>query len=105
MFGTLGDKKATRLSPYRFHVVTILENLTSRLIFEHETELTPEQILEAFVNFKHKCGIKYECNSTKLVQSLKLLKIPNWFTIHRTNVSRNLIINIDVLREHFSSRM
>ena len=82
-----------------------LENLTSRLLFEHETELTPEQILEAFVNFKHKCGIKYECNSTKLVQSLKLLKIPNWFTIHRTNVSRNLIINIDVLREHFSSRM
>ena len=82
-----------------------LEYFTSKLLFEHETEMTPEQILETFVHFKYKCGIKYECNSTKLVQSLKLLKIPNWFTIHRTNISRNLIINIDVLREHFTNKI
>ena len=43
---------------------------------EGEIERTPEEMLNEFIGFKDRNGIKYECNATKLVQNLKLLKIP-----------------------------
>ena len=80
-----------------------LQDFTSRRMFESEIEQTPEDLLSEFMRFKDRGGIKYEFNATKLVQNLKLLKIPLWFTIHRTKVTRNLITNINVLKEYFST--
>ena len=79
-----------------------LQDLASRKQEESEIERTPEEILNEFIVFKDRNGIKYECNATKLVQHLKLLKIPLWFTIHRTTLTRNLVININVLKQHNS---
>ena len=80
-----------------------LQDFTSRRMFVSEIEQTPEDLLNEFLGFKDRGGIKYECNATKLVQNLKLLKIPMWFTIHRTKLTRNLVININVLKEYFST--
>ena len=48
------------------------------------------------------CLYIYTLLITKLVQNLKLLKIPLWFTIHRTTLTRNLVINVNVLKQHYS---
>ena len=80
-----------------------LQDFTGRRLFESEIEQTPEDLLNEFIRFKDRGGIKYECNATKLVQNLKLLKIPLWFTTHRTKLIRNLVININMLKEYFST--
>ena len=53
-----------------------LQDLASRKQDESEIERTPEEVLNEFIGLKDRNGIKYECNATKLVQHLKLLKIP-----------------------------
>ena len=69
-----------------------------------EMEYTPENLLIIFNDFKSKNDIKFQCNSTKFIQQLKLLKIPLWYKMHRTSTSRNMIIDFKILETHFQNR-
>ena len=84
--------------------VTIPELFLMDMTFRSTTqssEYSPEILLNMFNTYKFNQSMKFDCNSTKLVQHLKLLKIPEWYSMHKTTVSRNLIINFQVLRDHY----
>ena len=77
-----------------------LQDLSSK-IYDSSKEYSPEMLLMSFNTYKEMQSMRFYCNATKLVQHLKLLKIPEWYTIHKTTISRNLIINFEVLRKYF----
>ena len=81
-----------------------LEHLTTSTRPISEMEYTPEKLFLIFNEFKLDNDIRFQCNSTKFIQQLKLLKIPLWYKMHRTSTSRNIVIDFTVLETHYQKK-
>jgi hypothetical protein len=80
-----------------------IRHLTSTYIESDDEVFTSEHIFHSFTAWRDMNGIKYECDSSKLMRNIKLLKLcPEWYSSIHTRTGNKFRVRFSALKEHFN---
>jgi hypothetical protein len=90
--------EATVSIPERF-----MRHLTATYLNIEEKTFTAEDILCFFIAWRDRNKFVYECDSSKLMRNLKLLKLcPNWYSTVKGRTCNTTSFDFAALKEHFN---